>query len=212
VDATRGELCLFHKGVSESISFPLPPGCLARRIARGPGGFPWLTTKGSTELVRLTRSGSDTRFRAIKGLAEGKADLEPAAPAPRPPMDILDSLDLFLSDRTVAHILERHSYNLDTTNGQFNPEFSKPEALAALLARGAQEAGTIGSVVKRYDPWGIRHTPCHMAKPIGYRYSPALDEWLPTRSFDLVTRDVALADGTRVQVVLSAYPISADKF
>jgi hypothetical protein len=130
----------------------------------------------------------------------------------RAPLDVLDELGLFLDDARVGHILQRHCFDLNNTRGQFNAAFSTPEGLLGLLAEGATRAASVASVVRRFDPMGIRHTPCTLDQDIGWFYSPASEEWKPTSCLDIVTREVDLEDGTRAQVVLSAYPISPTRF
>jgi len=135
-----------------------------------------------------------------------------AAPPPRPALEVLEDMDIHVSDHQLRHILDRHSFNLDNGNGQFKAEFSTAEALPDLLLRGVRKAGEVGLVVRRYDPMGIRHTPVRMDEAVGYYYVPYLDEWRETAWFDIVTKDVVLEDRSRAQVVLSAYPISPNRF
>ena len=47
---------------------------------------------------------------------------------------------------------------------------------------------------------------------MGYYYVPYLEEWRETAWFDIVTKEVVLEDGSRAQVILSAYPISPNRF
>jgi hypothetical protein len=134
-----------------------------------------------------------------------------AAPA-KAPLEVLDDLGLYLDEGRVAHILDRHSFNLDNTRGQFNAAFSTPEGLLGLLAEAATRSAGVAIVVRRFDPMGIRHTPCTLDENVGWYYTPATGDWQPTRCLDIVTREVDLEDGTRAQVVLSAYPISPFRF
>ncbi|WP_306602152.1 pentapeptide repeat-containing protein [Geothrix sp. 21YS21S-2] len=150
------------------------------------------------------------------GLEEKKASLpvpeakEAPASLPGNAFDVLESLDLHLSDDRIAHILKRHSHGLPNGRGQFNAAASTREGLLALLSKGLARAGEAGKVVKRYDPSGILHTPCWMDAPVG-RYQ-AQGAWKETPCFDVVTLRVPLEDGTSAQVVLSAYPVNPRKF
>jgi streptogramin lyase len=144
--------------------------------------------------------------------AKVPASKEVKAPPTRSPQEILDELGLFLDASRVAHILHRHGFNLDNTRGQFNAPYSTPDGLLALLAEGATKAAGVASVVRRFDPMGIRHTPCTLDEDVGWFFDLGSEEWKPTRCLDIVTREVDLEDGTRVQVVLSAYPISPNRF
>ncbi|NTV75553.1 MAG: hypothetical protein HGA66_15290, partial [Holophaga sp.] len=135
---------------------------------------------------------------------------EAPASLPGSAFDLLESLDLHLSDDRIAHILKRHSHGLPNGRGQFTAAASTREGLLALLSKGLARAGEAGKVVKRYDPSGILHTPCWMDAPIG-RYQ-SQGAWKETNCFDVVTLRVPLEDGTSAQVVLSAYPVSPRKF
>jgi hypothetical protein len=70
-------------------------------------------------------------------------------------------------DRT-DHILDRHGYNVDPENSQFNPELSSSIRIPGLVLEGLRRAVETGRVLRRYDPFGMRHTACDMGRPVGY--------------------------------------------
>jgi len=117
-------------------------------------------------------------------------------------------------DRT-DHILDRHGYNVDPENSQFNPEFSTPAQLPGLILEGLRRAVETGRVLRRYDPFGMKHTPCDLGRPVGYyqKWYPAEKayHWQPTSWVDVVTRPWRMPDGSVRTVIWSAFPCSKDR-
>jgi len=118
-------------------------------------------------------------------------------------------------DRT-DHILDRHSYNADPENSQFNPELSSSARIPELVLEGFRRAVETGRVLRRYDPFGMKHTPCEMGRPVGYyqRWDSAEGAypWVATSWMDVVTRSWRMPDGSVRTVIWSAFPCSKGRF
>jgi hypothetical protein len=119
-----------------------------------------------------------------------------AAPAPRTPEARLARLGVTFPRNAEIHILKGHGAKAPSGRSRFEPAFHSRASLQALVARGLEEAGTLGMVVNRE---GNFETLCQRAGGVGF-----LGDGTATDYFLVVTRS---ANGELV----TAFPERRDR-
>ena len=215
----------------------LDPGMVPEGIAAGTDGNLYFTLKdraviGSIrafdpEPAAAAAPGEDKAPEAAAPIAAAApaAEARPAAPpleaeeerkAPAAParartvLEQIADLGVRMNQGDITHILDDHAFGADNTKGQFDQRHSTREAVPRLVLDGLRQAGALFRVRKHTDPDDRRHTPVRFDQPIGWYQ--VWGQWRETAWMDIVTQEVEQPDGTRTQVLKSAFPVSPHKY
>jgi hypothetical protein len=201
----RTDITLVKLAPERVTKIPLKPGCRVQGLVQAADHRIWFTQSGLDAIGALDpATGKLVHFPMAQpeGQSAPPTGFECAAPERLDATARLAALGVNLTPGMIRHILAGHGFDRDPTRSQFAPRHSSQEGIAELLARGFEEAGTVGAL-RASDRDGRFLTFCDLPA-VGHTLRGGA--WIPARRFLVVTSRHRV-EGAWEHDVVTAYPV-----